>query len=366
MRVTDVRMETYRWPGAAQMAGGRFVFAGEGLDVVRVETSEGLSGIGLSWSVGPVAEMGRSIVEHLGRSVVGHDPLDTERIWDAMWQTGDIGRRGLTTRMLSAVDTALWDIKGKVAGLPLYKLLGGFTSTVPAYVSRGFRTEGDSLEAVACTMEAALEEGAQAVKMQIGGASVGQDVERVRVARETLGPEVKLMLDASCQYRFYEAIEIARKIEKYDIAWLEEPVRPDDYRGYQLVSQATSIPIAGGEGEYTKHGFRDLIEGRCVAIVQPDALIMGGITEWMKVAALAQAHDLPVSPHGPHHVHAHLVAAIPNGLNVEEFYDSRAEPVPGGIFEEPLPAVDGRVQPPDRPGLGIRLNEEAIAPYRTG
>ena len=174
------------------------------------------------------------------------------------------------------------------------------------------------------------------------------------------------MLDASCQYRFYEAIEIARKIEKYDIAWLEEPVRPDDYRGYQLVSQATSIPIAGGEGEYTKHGFRDLIEGRCVAIVQPDALIMGGITEWMKVAALAQAHDLPVSPHGPHHVHAHLVAAIPNGLNVEEFYDSPAEPVPGGIFEEPLPAVDGRVQPPDRPGLGIRLNEEAIAPYRTG
>ena len=364
MKVTDVRMETYRWPNVAQMVRGRFLFAGEGLDVVRVDTDDGPSGIGLSWSVGEVAEMGRSIVEHIGRKVVGQDPLDNEKIWDVMWDTGVIGRRGLTTRMLSAIDVALWDIKGKVAGQPLYKLLGGFTDTVPAYISRGFRTEGDSLKAVASTMEKALEEKAQGVKMQVGGTTIKQDVQRVRVARETLGSGVKLMLDASCLFRFYEAIELARKVERYEIFWLEEPVRPDDYRGYQLVSQGTSIPIAGGEGEYTKHGFRDLIEGRCVAIVQPDALIMGGVTEWMKVAAMAQAHDLVVSPHGPHHVQAHLVASISNGLNVEEFYTSYTEPVVGGIFEDRLPAVDGNIHLSARPGLGIDLNEEAIAPYR--
>ena len=123
---------------------------------------------------------------------------------------------------------------------------------------------------------------------------INEDVERIRVVRETIGPDIKLLMDANCAYTFYEAINIARKVEKYDVYWFEEPVNPDDYEGHRLISAATSIPVATGENEYTRYGFRDLINNRCAAIIQPDALIMGGVTEFMKVAALAQSQDLPI------------------------------------------------------------------------
>jgi L-alanine-DL-glutamate epimerase-like enolase superfamily enzyme len=201
--------------------------------------------------------------------------------------------------------------------------------------------------------------------MKVGGAPINEDVERVRVVRESVGPNVKVMMDANCAYRYFEAIELARKCEKYDVYWFEEPVNPDDYEGHKLISQATIIPIATGENEYTRYGFRDLIENRCAAIIQPDALIMGGISEFMKVAALAQAHDLPIAPHGNQDVHVHLVSAIPNGLTVE-YYRGSTDPMWGTMFKETLMVEDGHVSPPDRPGIGIELNEEALEPYRVG
>ena len=152
-------------------------------------------------------------------------------------------------------------------------------------------------------------------------------------------------------------------MEEFDIFWFEEPVNPDDYRGHQLIAQATSIPMATGETEYTRYGFRDLIENRCAAILQPDALIMGGITEFMKVAALAQAHDLDIAPHGNQDVHVHLVSAIPNGLTVE-YYRGSNDPMWGKMFKHTLEVKDGYVSPPDRPGIGIELNDEALAPHR--
>ena len=262
------------------------------------------------------------------------------------------------------MDIALWDIKGKASGLPLYKLLGGYTDRVPTYISTGFRGQGPT--EMAAAMERAVSGGVRAIKMQIGGALIASDVERVRVAREAVGPDVKLMLDASGLYRHHDAIRIAKRLEEYDIYWLEEPVGVDDLPGYQLVARATSIPIATGEGEYTRYGFRDLIEGQCAAILQPDAMIMGGITEFMKVAAMAQAHDLALSNHGPHNVHVHLLAAIPNGLIIEEYLTTETRPVMGGLFRQVPPMEDGHMRPLDLPGLGMELNEQAIAPYRTG
>ena len=207
--------------------------------------------------------------------------------------------------------------------------------------------------------------GARAIKMKVGGAPINEDVERVRVVREAVGPGVKLMMDANCAYRVYEAIELARKVEKYDLFWFEEPVNPDDYKGHQMISQATSVPIATGENEYTRYGFRDLIENRCAAIIQPDPLVMGGVTEFMKVAAMAQSHDLPIAPHGKQEVNIHLASAIPNGL-ILEFYRGSTDPMWDKMFEEPLTIVDGYVSPPDRPGLGITINQEALDPYRVG
>ena len=264
---------------------------------------------------------------------------------------------------ISGIDLALWDIKGKVAGRSVHKMLGGYADKVPVYVAGGYYEDGKGLEELASEIEDSLSMGALAVKMKVGGAPINEDVERVRVVRETAGPGVKVMVDANCAYRYYEAIELARKIEKYEITWFEEPVMPDDYKGHQLISQATYIPVATGENEYTRYGFRDLINDRCAAIIQPDAQIMGGVTEFMKVAALAQAQDLPIAPHGNQEVHVQLVAAISNGLMVE-YYRGSTDPMWGQMFEDTLQIEDGYVRPSDRPGFGINLNEKALAPHR--
>ena len=363
MKVTDVRMETYRWDRATPIRNGRYVYATAGISVVKVETDEGVTGLGLSGGVQGAEEIGTSILNHLKQVVIGQDPFDTERIWDDMWQPKLVGRRGITTRVISGIDIAMWDIKGKVANRPVYKLLGGFTNRVPVYIAGGYYEEGKGLKELAAETEESVSTGARAIKMKIGGATINEDVERVRVVRQAAGPDVKLMVDANCAYRYYEAIEIARKMEKYDIFWFEEPVNPDDYQGHKLISQATIIPIATGENEYTRYGFRDLIENRCAAIIQPDALIMGGITEFMKVAALAQAHDLPIAPHGNQDVHIHLVSAIPNGL-ILEYYRGSTDPMWGKTFRGGLEVEDEHVRPPDRPGMGIELNDEALAQYR--
>ena len=363
MKVTDVTMETYRWPRAKPIRNGRYVCRTAGLNVVKVETDEGITGIGLAGGVQEAEDIGASILGHPKQVVVGADPFDTERIWDDMWQPKLIGRRGITTRVISGIDIALWDLKGKAVDKPLYKLLGGFTDRVPVYIAGGYYEEGKGLEELSDEMSSNVELGARAVKMKIGGATMNEDVERVRVARDAVGPDVKLMVDANCGYRHYEAIEIARKMEPYEVFWFEEPVNPDDYEGHRLVSQSTIIPVATGENEYTRYGFRELIEGRCCDILQPDALIMGGVTEFMKVAAMAQAHDLQVAPHGNQEVHVHLVSAIPNGLTVE-YYRGITDPMWGEMFEETLQVEDGFVSPPDRPGIGINLNEAALAPYR--
>ena len=365
MKVTDVRMETYQWNRSKPIRNGRYVYPTAGLNVVKIDIDEGVTGLGLCGGVQGAEEIGRSILDHLRQFVVGQDPFDNEKIWDDMWQPKLVGRRGITTRVISGSDIAIWDIKGKVANRPLYKMLGGFTDKVPVYIAGGYYEEGKGLEELAAEMEENVSMGARAIKMKIGGAPINEDVERVRVVREAVGPNVKVMVDANCAYRYYEAIEIARKMEKYDIFWFEEPVNPDDYEGYRLITQSTIIPVATGENEYTRYGFRDLIENRCAAIIQPDALIMGGVTEFMKVAALTQAHDLPIAPHGNQDVHVHLVSAIPNGLTVE-YYRGSTDPMWDKMFKATLQVEDGHVSPPDRPGIGIELNEEALAPHRIG
>ncbi len=363
MKITTLTMETYRWKRATPIRNGMYVYPTAGLNVVKVETNEGFSGIGLAGGVQGAEEIGAAILEHFAQVVVGQDPFDTERIWDNMWQPKLVGRRGITTRVISGIDIALWDLKGQITGLPVYKLLGGYTNKVPVYIAGGYYEEGKGLGELAEEMTTAVELGARAVKMKIGGAPINEDVERVRVVREAIGPDAKLMVDANCAYRHFEAQEIARKMEPYDVFWFEEPVNPDDYEGHRLVSRSTTIPVATGENEYTRYGFRELIEGRCCDILQPDGLIMGGVTEFMKVAALAQAHDLLIAPHGNQDVHVHLVSAIPNGLTVE-YYSNSTDPMWGHMFNETLMVEDGHVSPPDRPGFGISLNEEALAPHR--
>lgn len=363
MKITDVNLEIYRWPRPRPIRNGRYTYPTVALSVVQIETDEGITGYGYIGgdNEGDTAKPG--ILDFMKRFVIGQDPFLNEKIWDEMWQPKLVGRRGISTRVISGIDIALWDIKGKASGQPVYKLLGGFTNKIPVYIAGGYYEEGKGLNELSKEMESALDTGAKAVKMKIGGVPINEDVERIRVVRETIGPDVKLLMDANCAYTFYDAINIAKKVEKYDVYWFEEPVNPDDYEGHRLISAATSIPVATGENEYTRYGFRDLINNRCAAIIQPDALVMGGVTEFMKVAALAQSQDLPIAPHGKQEVHVHLVSAIPNGL-ILEYYAQAFDPMWGNVYEETLDLSNGHTSPPERPGFGFTPNKEFLKKYR--
>lgn len=335
MKITTVEMHSYEWPRPRPIRNGRYTYATTGLNLVHIHTDNGLTGIGYG---GTFASIGftaiqTALLDHFRPHLIGENPFNYRRIWDSLWQPKFVGRRGLATQVISAIDIALWDLMGKTLNQPLHKLLGGFRDRVPAYIAGGYYELGKGLDALAQEMREGITAGARAVKIKIGGATIAEDVERVRVAREAVGAEVKLMVDANCAYTVYEAINIARKLELFDVYWFEEPVAPDDYQGQARVAQSTIIPIASGENEYTRYGFRDLIEHQSAAILNPGAQILGGITEYLNVAALAAAHDLPLAPHGAPEIHIHLTAALPNSLMVE--YPREAlDPIRAQIFHE--------------------------------
>lgn len=360
MKITDITTESYRWPRHKPITNGKHTYTHTGVGFAVIETDEGVTGMGL----GSINAITIATIEHLKPLLIGEDPRDVERLWHTMWVPKLVGRRGMTTRAISAIDIGLWDIRAKLAGMPLYKLLGGFRDRVPTYIAGGYYEEGKGLDELAQEMADNVAMGAKAVKMKVGGVSIREDVERVRAARDAVGPDVKLMVDANCAYRYYEAIQLATRIERYDPFWFEEPVAPDDLEGHRKLAAATTIPIATGENEYTRYGFRDLINQGAVAILNPDAIILGGVTEFMKVAALAQAYDLDIAPHGPQEIHVHLVAALANGL-ILEFYRDTVDPMWGNVYQETLTLNDdGTVSPPDVPGIGLDPNYEALADYR--
>src|ERR1700680_3933977 len=281
MKITSITTEEFRWPRHVPIRNGKHTYTHSGLGIVKIETDENITGIGL----GGTGLVGQATIEGLKHELIGEDPIDVERLWHKMWVPKIIGRRGL------------------------HKRRGGFRDRMPTYIAGGYYEEGKGLRELQQEMEANVELGARAIKMKVGGVPMREDVARVKAVREAIGPDVKLLVDANCAYRSYEAIQFARKIEEFDIFWFEEPVMPDDYEGHRKLAEKTTIPIATGENEYTRYGFRDLIEHNACAILNADAKVLGGVTEWMKVAALAQAHDLDVAPHGSQDIHIHLVTA---------------------------------------------------------
>jgi L-alanine-DL-glutamate epimerase-like enolase superfamily enzyme len=360
VKITAVSTAYYEWKRPVPLSNGMHTYSKVAMAVVKVETDAGITGYGVGGSKAGEPEMR----EDISRNLIGRDPTMTELIWSDFWSPKLRGRRGFETRALSSVDMALWDIKAKMANMPLYRLLGGFRNRIPTYVAGGYYAKDKGLKELQAEVSAYVERGARAVKMKVGAVPIAEDAERVKAVRAAIGPGVKLMIDANCAYRYYEAIQLARQIEEHDVFWFEEAVQPDDYEGFRKIAAATSIPLATGENEYTKHGFRDLISTQAIAILQPDARRMGGVTEFMKVAALAQAHGLDVCPHGDQQCHIQLLGAIPNALMIE-FYPKEYEPMHGKVYlETPELQSDGTVIVSEAPGLGCTPNETSLAPFR--
>jgi L-alanine-DL-glutamate epimerase-like enolase superfamily enzyme len=366
MKITEIAIECYSAPLPATISNARYTYATSDRCIVRVATDEGITGVGVGdggtgLAAGP--RMIAATVQSLRPVLIGQDALAVGRLWQRMWNPKLIGRRGFTTRVISAVDIALWDLRAKTFGVPVGVLLGGCHTRVAAYVAGGYYAPDKGLQDLASEMAGYVEQGAQAVKMKVGGASVPEDIRRVAAVRAAVGPGTRLLVDANNGYRVYEAVQLARRLEELDVYWLEEPVMPDNYRGLREVGRATVIPVASGENEYTRYGFRDLLELGQPGILNPDVQFVGGVTEFMKVAALAQAHDIPVAPHGYHDLHIQLAAAIPNALLVE-YNPPERDPLVSAMQVNRLTLTDGSISPPDAPGFGLVMDETALASYR--
>ena len=347
--------------------------------LVEIETDAGLTGLGEAkvgvGNLGNYAALVTLIHAELAPLLIGRDPRDVTALWEAIYNGTRahyvaahgrtfpvVGRRGITISALSGIDIALWDLLGKSLDQPVWRLLGGqLRERIPAYASGGWAPVGG----VGKQLRLYVERGHRAVKMRVGlqDKSVDDSAARVREARETLGPEVGLMVDAHGTWSVREAQRFARKVADCDLGWLEEPVSPDNVTGQAEVRAATDIPIAAGETEQTRFAFRDLIEARAVDVLQPDVAIAGGITETLRICALAATHGLTVAPHlwGGAVLFAsglHLAVATPC-VNALEF--SRGEnPLLHDLIEEPFDLKDGFVLAPGRPGLGITLNRDFV------
>lgn len=343
-----------------------------------ISTDAGVQGYGEAFYFGgPAKIVAQIMTDGFGPLLIGKDPMDTSVIWDSLYNwTRDQGQKGVTMSALSAIDIALWDIKGKALGLPVHKLLGGaYRNRARVYATGLYEPQNvpsvtDALVAEALGYKQA---GFGGMKLKVGY-GIETDLRYVKAIREAIGNEPYLMVDANHAYNVPEAIRLARAMEPYDVHWFEEPVPPEDLDGYIEVRRKSQVPIAGGECEYTRYGFRELINRRAVDILQPDLCAMGGFSEMLKVIAMASAANLPVIPHvwGTSVGLAaalQLFAALPHfperRFPAEPFfeYDRSPHPFRDGVAQEQFSMRGGYLEIPDRPGLGVTLNTDFLRGY---
>jgi L-alanine-DL-glutamate epimerase-like enolase superfamily enzyme len=361
MKISKIQTRVVRLPADEPLADGPAT-PGATRDIVtlRVATDEGIEGIGYTFFGAALTGTLRHAVEALGELAVGEDPLRTEAL-AAKLRTAAAGSGpgGILTLALSAIDIALWDIRGKALDLPLWRMLGGYRERVPTYAS-GALMRTFPLEHLVKAAPRLVEKGFRQMKTQLalpGDTSPEREVDRIRRVRESIGPSIDLMCDINQRWRVEQAIDIGRRIEDVHLFWLEDVTAHDDYPGIARVADALATPVAGGEYLYGPVPFRHMMEARSVDIVMIDLMRAGGITQWLKIAGMAEAHNLPVVSHLVPELHVHLIAAIPNGLTVEYM------PWTARLFEEvPLPEK-GELTVPRKPGLGLKFDEAAIKRY---
>ena len=322
---------------------------------LELGTDQGLTGVGLTFFGGALTAALRRAVDSLAPLLVGDDPTRVEAIAAKLRRlAGSSGPGGIFTLALSAIDIACWDLKGKAVGQPVAALLGGLRDRVPTYAS-GALMRPHPIDYLAKAGPRLRDMGFRQMKMQCGSEpTVEASVERVRVMREAIGSDVDLMCDINQLWSVNQAIEIGRRIEPYHLFWLEDPTAHDDYAGLARIADNLTTPIAAGEYHYGIVTFRHMLEERSIDIVMIDLLRAGGITQWMKIAGMAEAFNLPVVSHLVPELHVHLIAAIPNGLTVEYM------PWTLRLWEE-TPKLDrGQLVVPTKPGLGLAFDQAAL------
>ena len=330
--------------------------------ILRLRTDGGIEGLGVSFYGGEMTGSLRMAVEELAALTVGEDPFRIEAtVRKLRVATGDsCGPGGIFTLALAAVDVALWDIKGKAVDQPLWKLLGGHRDRIPTYASGSLR-RGLTHDQAQQAARRLVEKGFTEMKTQMalpGNPTPAEEIRRIQAVREAIGPDIKLMCDINQRWRPEQAIDIGSRAEEVGLFWLEDVTTADDYQGLARVTAALNTPIAGGEYLYGIAPFRQMVEARSVDIVMIDIVRAGGVTQWMKIAGMAEAFNLPVVSHVMPEILAHVVAACPNGLTVEYM------PWMLALYEETPVLEDGELVLPDKPGLGLAFDEKAVAAFK--
>ena len=365
IRPVDVYPE-FREQGAdysTSLGDGRYAIRAVFLEI---HTDDGIVGL-----AGPCSRMEAFIIDtSLRPLLVGRDPLAIERLWDVMYRASIHGRKGETMMAISVVDCGLWDLKGKALGQPVFRLLGGPTRTsFPAYASAlGFSIEPEDAAARAAQFAS---EGYTATKWFFrdgptdGPEGIRRNLMLARTLREAVGDDVDIMLDAWSSWNVPYAIRMANKLAEYNIRWLEEPVLADKLDSYAQIRDGSPIDISGGEHEYTRWGFRQIVERGAMDVLQPDIYWCGGLSETVKICALASAFDLPVIPHGhSSHATAHLIASQPPTVTPIQEFLIKWNAIHQFFLEEPLNPVNGTITVPDAPGMGIAIDESKVESER--
>ena len=334
--------------------------------LVRVRSTDGEEGLGYCYAVNSAGRLlSVAVTDLLAPRLIGQDSLRVEGLWSELYQEALLlGRAGGVIRALSAIDTALWDLNARTAKLPLYQYLGAKTmDRVPAYASGGYYLPGKTPDQLAQEMAGHVKEGFRAVKMKVGLGTVSEERKRIAAVREAIGDDVRLMLDANNAWRdLPTALEYARCFEPYNPFWLEEPFSPDDIDNHVRLAAATPITIATGEIEAGRWRFKDLITRGATTLLQTDATVCGGITEFRRIAATAESHGITVAPHAWHDVHVHLVGATSNATYVEWMPDDHIVNF-RRVIDRQLVADNGDLMLPKLPGLGFRFDDTAIEKY---
>ena len=360
MRIDRLDVDTYRIPLPEPIeAAAAGVMRGFDLVMVQVSDNEGATGTGYT-----VMHQGQglavaAIVANVFRDMLhDEDPRLTERHWQRMWHAHHYAGRGAPLSFaIAAVDTALWDLRGRQLGEPLWRLLGGHEPRIKAYA--GNIDLNFQLEKLLEGASDSLASGHRSVKMRLGRPSLREDVSRVAAMRNHLDPDIELMADANEAWRVDQAVRAINELQPLDLIWLEEPIKPDDFAGYAHLRRLGKIPLAAGENLHTVAEFTQLIGVQGIDFPEPDLSTCGGVTPFMKIARLAEANNLPVISHGIHDVHVHLLAACPNAAYLEMHAFGLEK-----FMSEPLVVSEGYVTAPDRPGHGIDFDLDGMSVYR--
>lgn len=375
MRISSVEAYILQCPLDAPYGNSLGWTAARTATLVRIETDDGQVGWGECG--GHHTATAAVIQDSLRPLLLGRDPLEVTPLWEAMHsRTKHFGQKGVAVCAISGVDVALWDLKGRIASLPVAALLGGaFRSVIPLYAGGLYYRRGQTLDDLSAEARAYAARGFKAMKMKIGALPPVEDLARMRTVREALGDEILLMVDANRGYDFVGACEIGREIEKMRLYWFEEPLPPEEVEGYTALRQRLRVLIAGGETEFTAFGFDRMFTAGALDIAQPDICLAGGFTECLRIAALARVRGVRIIPH----MHGtavgltaglQFVAALPgwgqgqHGLEPWMELDMAPNPLREDLLTEPLDIRGAEVRLPKKPGLGVEVNMDVLNRYR--